>query len=41
MKACIFADSSKAIEELGLPQTPFESSVQSAYHWYNEHGYLD
>ena len=41
MGTCIFADNSKAVKELDLPQTPFERTVQCTYHWYNEHGYLE
>ncbi len=35
-----FWDSSKAINELGLPQTPVESSLKKSVGWYRENGYL-
>jgi dihydroflavonol-4-reductase len=35
-----FADSSKAIRELGLPQTPFRQAAADAFAWYREHGLL-
>ncbi|HZD10828.1 MAG TPA: NAD-dependent epimerase/dehydratase family protein [Candidatus Binatia bacterium] len=41
MSACIFADCGKALAELTLPQTPFRTTVQRTYNWYNEQGYLD
>lgn len=40
MGAYLYADNRKARRELNLPQTPFTSSVQRAYNWYNENGYL-
>ena len=40
MDALIFADAQKAVEALSLPQTPFRTTVQRTYNWYNEHGYL-
>jgi dihydroflavonol-4-reductase len=40
MRYFIYADNSKALEELNLPQTPFASSVQRTYSWYNKNGYL-
>lgn len=36
----LYADSSKAQRELGLPQTPFTTAVKDAYNWYRVHGYL-
>ncbi len=36
----IYADSSKAVRELGLPQTPLEAAVEEAHQWYLENGYL-
>ena len=33
-------DSTKAVTELGLPQTPIEISVRRALDWFGEHGYL-
>jgi len=35
-----FWDCSKAIRELGLPQTPVRQSLQSAITWFREKGYL-
>lgn len=35
-----FWDCSKAIRELGLPQTPVRQSLQSAFAWFREKGYL-
>jgi dihydroflavonol-4-reductase len=35
-----FWDCSKAIRELGLPQTPVRQSLQSAIAWFREKGYL-
>ncbi len=35
-----FWDSSKAIEELGMPQTPIQESIQSAIDWFKENDYL-
>ena len=34
-----YVDPSKAIEELGLPQTPIETAVRDAVAWFREHGY--
>jgi dihydroflavonol-4-reductase len=36
----IYADTSKAQRELGLPQTPFVTMVEQAYAWYQENGFL-
>jgi dihydroflavonol-4-reductase len=36
----IYFDSSKAVRELGLPQTPFRETVERTYQWYRAHGYL-
>jgi dihydroflavonol-4-reductase len=33
-------DCSKAIRELGLPQTPIEESLRKAVQWFREHGYV-
>ncbi|MFZ0545965.1 MAG: SDR family oxidoreductase [Candidatus Promineifilaceae bacterium] len=38
--ATIYADIRKAKEDLNLPQTPFKTTVQQTYDWYNSHGYL-
>jgi dihydroflavonol-4-reductase len=35
-----FWDSSKAVEELGMPQTPIRESIMNAIDWFKEHGYL-
>jgi dihydroflavonol-4-reductase len=36
----IYFDASKAIRELGLPQTPFRETVERTYQWYKAHGYV-
>ncbi len=33
-------DSSKAIDELGMPQTPIRESVKNAIDWFRDNGYL-
>ena len=33
-------DGSKAVRELGLPQTPVEEAVRRALAWFRQHGYL-
>jgi dihydroflavonol-4-reductase len=33
-------DSSKAVNELGLPRTPLEKAVDEAVQWFREHGYV-
>lgn len=35
-----FWDCSKAVEELGMPQTPILESIQGAVDWFKENGYL-
>jgi len=35
-----YVDNSKAVHELGLPQTPFRQAAADAYEWYREHGLL-
>jgi len=35
-----YVDNSKAVRELGLPQTPFRQAAGDAYNWYREHGLL-
>jgi len=35
-----FWDSSKAVNELGMPQTPIRQSITSAIDWFKENGYL-
>jgi dihydroflavonol-4-reductase len=39
MQHC-YVDPSKAIEELGLPQTPIENAVRDAVEWFREHDYV-
>ena len=36
----MFFDPSKAINELGLPQTPPEEALRDAVNWFREHGYV-
>jgi dihydroflavonol-4-reductase len=36
----MFFDSGKAVNELGLPQTPVESALSDAVSWFREHGYV-
>ena len=36
----MFFDSSKAIRELGLPQTPIEEALSRAVAWFRENGYV-
>jgi dihydroflavonol-4-reductase len=33
-------DCSKAINELGLPQTPIRETVEKAFNWFKENGYI-
>ncbi|MDZ7783540.1 MAG: NAD-dependent epimerase/dehydratase family protein [Halioglobus sp.] len=35
-----YVDPGKAIEELGLPQTPIETAVRDSIAWFREHGYV-
>ncbi len=35
-----FWDSSKAVNELGMPQTPIRESIQNAIDWFKENGKL-
>lgn len=35
-----YYDSSKAVTELGLPQTPIRTTVEKAVNWFREKGYL-
>jgi dihydroflavonol-4-reductase len=35
-----YVDNSKAVRELGLPQTPFRQAAADAYEWYREQGLL-
>ena len=34
-------DGSKAVRELGLPQTPIEEAIRRALAWFRQHGYLE
>ena len=34
-----YVDPSKAVNELGLPQTPIETAVRDSVQWFREHGY--
>ena len=36
----IYANGSKAVEELAFGHTPFRAAVQRAYDWYNTNGYI-
>jgi dihydroflavonol-4-reductase len=38
-KYCMHYDCSKAIRELGLPQTPVEVALEKAVKWFQRHGY--
>ena len=38
--APMYYDASKAVRELGLPQTPIETAVEKAVRWFREHGYV-
>lgn len=38
-KKYMYYDSTKAIKELGLPQTPIEISMEKAIRWFKDHGY--
>ena len=35
-----FVDPAKAIEELGLPQTPIETAIRDSVNWFRENGYV-
>ncbi|MEE9139415.1 MAG: hopanoid-associated sugar epimerase [Alphaproteobacteria bacterium] len=37
----MFLDSRRAVEELGMPQTPLEQTVRDAVAWYQEHAALE
>jgi hypothetical protein len=34
-----FRSGARARDELGLPWTPIASSIETAWHWFVEHGY--
>ncbi|HEX3036884.1 MAG TPA: epimerase, partial [Thermodesulfobacteriota bacterium] len=36
-----YVDSSKAIQELGFPQTPIEETIRKTVKWFKDNGYLD
>lgn len=36
----MFFDPSKAVRELGLPQTPVEEALDRAIRWFTDHGYI-
>jgi dihydroflavonol-4-reductase len=36
----MFFDAGKAVQELGLPQTPVEEALGRAIHWFCDHGYV-
>jgi dihydroflavonol-4-reductase len=36
----MFFDASKAVRELGLPQTPVETALERAVRWFADHGYV-
>jgi dihydroflavonol-4-reductase len=36
----MFFDTSKAVRELGLPQTPIEEALERAVRWFKENGYV-
>lgn len=38
--AYVYVDSSKAIRELNLPQTPFQTTVEETYTWYKKQGII-
>lgn len=39
-KRFMFFDSSKAVKELGLPQSPIEKALERAVRWFIENGYI-
>lgn len=39
-KKSMFFDASKAVKELGLPQTPVEEALEKAVRWFVENGYV-
>jgi dihydroflavonol-4-reductase len=36
----MYFDASKAMRELGLPQTPVEEALRRAVAWFRENGYV-
>jgi dihydroflavonol-4-reductase len=39
-KAFMFFDGSKAVRELGVPQSPIEAAFERAVRWFVDHGYI-
>ena len=39
-KRRMFFDASKAVRELGLPQSPIEQALEEAVRWFTKHGYV-
>jgi dihydroflavonol-4-reductase len=39
-RKAMYYDSSKAVRELGLPQTPVEKAMEKAVRWFEENGYV-
>ncbi len=37
----MYYDASKAVRDLGLPQTPIQIALKDAVDWYRTHGYID
>jgi dihydroflavonol-4-reductase len=35
-----YCDSSKAVNELGFPQTPIRTTIEKAISWFRENGYV-
>jgi dihydroflavonol-4-reductase len=35
-----YYDSSKAVNELGFPQTPIKTTIEKAVNWFRENGYV-
>ena len=35
-----YFDSSKAVNELGLPQTPIKTTIEKTVNWFRENGYV-
>jgi dihydroflavonol-4-reductase len=36
----MFFDASKAVRELGLPQSPIEQALERAVRWFTDNGYV-
>lgn len=39
-KKAMYYDSSKAVRELGLPQSPIEGAIEKAIRWFEDNGYV-